>query len=66
MGRALDCEMDDPGFEPAHVIKTFFFRFLRFLSKFFFIHVIAVTLGTAFPETPGGNLAWHASMAMLI
>ena len=47
MGRALGCEMGGPGFEPSHIIKLFFFDFLGFCLSFFFVHVIAVTLGTA-------------------
>ena len=39
--------MDGPGFEPAHINLPFFFDFLGFCLSFFFIHVIAVTLGTA-------------------
>ena len=47
MGRALGCEMGVPDSNPLTLLN-FFFRFLRFLSKFFFVHVIAVILGTAF------------------
>ena len=36
--------------------KLFFLVFLGFLSKFFIIHVISVTLGTAFIESDRDTL----------